>query len=89
MVRFTYTLDEGIRLDERQRMPGRGAYVCPNLACLETAWKKRAFTRALKMSPSQQKSLDSETLSRLKKEMERLFQRDKDRSKEGDLNEQT
>ena len=89
LVRFTFTVDSGIQLDKRQRMPGRGAYVCPDVACLEKAWKRRAFARALKISPSHQKILDTNTLNRLREEMEILVLEDKDRSKEGDVNEQT
>ncbi len=29
-------------------MPGRGAYLCPHLNCLETAEKRRAFARAFR-----------------------------------------
>jgi len=28
--------------------PGRGAYVCPSLACLEAAERRRAFARAFR-----------------------------------------
>ena len=35
-------------IDKKQVMPGRGCYLCKNEKCIETAIKKRAFSRALK-----------------------------------------
>lgn len=35
-------------LDVRRRMPGRGAWVHPDLHCLELAVRRRAFPRALR-----------------------------------------
>lgn len=35
-------------LDESGKMPGRGAYICKNPACLQRAFKTRALERALK-----------------------------------------
>ena len=29
------------------KAPGRGTYLCPSLPCLEKAWYRRAFRRAL------------------------------------------
>ena len=34
--------------DGPSRAPGRGAYVCPRLSCLERADSRRAFSRALR-----------------------------------------
>lgn len=31
-----------------QKAPGRGAYLCPSLACLEKAWQRRVFPRAFR-----------------------------------------
>lgn len=36
--------------DPRRRMPGRGAWITPTLSSWETATKRRAFGRALKVS---------------------------------------
>jgi predicted RNA-binding protein YlxR (DUF448 family) len=30
------------------RAPGRGAYLCPSLSCLEQAWRRKVFSRALR-----------------------------------------
>jgi predicted RNA-binding protein YlxR (DUF448 family) len=38
----------GIALDERRRLPGRGAWVHPSRTCIETATRRKAWSRALK-----------------------------------------
>jgi uncharacterized protein len=35
--------------DAAGRLPGRGAYLHPSLACLERAHRRKAFTRALRL----------------------------------------
>ncbi|ANS77414.1 putative nucleic-acid-binding protein implicated in transcription termination [Serinicoccus hydrothermalis] len=37
-------------LDERRRLPGRGAYVHPDPECLEAAITRRALLRALRLT---------------------------------------
>ncbi|WP_326965023.1 YlxR family protein [Arthrobacter sp. PL16] len=37
-------------IDERRRLSGRGAWLHPDPACMETAIKRRAFSRALRGS---------------------------------------
>src|SRR6516225_1501632 len=37
-----------IQPDPQARLPGRGAYVHPSLACLDLARRRRAFPRALR-----------------------------------------
>jgi predicted RNA-binding protein YlxR (DUF448 family) len=47
LVRFV--LVEGkLALDARGRMPGRGAWLHPDQACLDLAERRRAFGRALR-----------------------------------------
>src|SRR6516164_8662290 len=41
---------DGIVPDPQARQPGRGAYLHPSLACLELAQRRRAFSRALRVS---------------------------------------
>ena len=36
-------------LDERQKAPGRGAYLCFEAACVEKALQRKALERALKL----------------------------------------
>ena len=38
---------EGARLDERQKLPGRGAYLCRDSQCLKKARRGKALDRAL------------------------------------------
>ncbi|MFW6410051.1 MAG: RNase P modulator RnpM [Halanaerobiales bacterium] len=37
-----------IRVDPRGDLPGRGAYICPNLDCLKMAKEKNQLSKALK-----------------------------------------
>ena len=39
--------EEEVALDPRGKLPGRGAYVCPNSECLKRARRSRALERAL------------------------------------------
>jgi uncharacterized protein len=50
----------GIVPDPQARQPGRGAYLHPSLACFELAQRRRAFSRALRVSGS----LDAAALAR-------------------------
>src|SRR5215469_3029518 len=38
--------------DPQARQPGRGAYLHPSLACFELAQRRRAFSRALRVTGS-------------------------------------
>lgn len=38
----------GAELDEKQNKSGRGAYVCKDAGCIETARKKKAFSHHFK-----------------------------------------
>lgn len=39
-----------LRPDPRRRMPGRGAHLHPDPGCLESALRRRAFGRALRVT---------------------------------------
>ncbi|MDQ2815605.1 MAG: YlxR family protein [Actinomycetota bacterium] len=39
---------DSVRPDPRARLPGRGAYLHPSLACLGLAQRRRVFSRALR-----------------------------------------
>lgn len=44
------TLQDGVlTVDERGQLPGRGARLHPDLACLDVAAKRRAFNRAFRV----------------------------------------
>ena len=42
-------VDGALVLDLRRRMPGRGAWIHPDLDCLTKAERRRAFPRALRV----------------------------------------
>lgn len=48
LVRIVLT-PEGAAVDINGKSPGRGVYVCPNEGCLDTALKKNAIARGLKV----------------------------------------
>ena len=39
--------DDGLSVDETGKAHGRGAYLCPDVACLDKAKKIKAFDRTL------------------------------------------
>ena len=39
--------EQGAVLDEKQKLPGRGAYLCPQTDCLKKAIKSKALDRGL------------------------------------------
>jgi len=49
LVRIVRTPDGQVEVDPSGRRPGRGAYLCADPACWETALKRRAFNRALRV----------------------------------------
>ncbi len=53
LLRVVRTSD-GAVLDFSGRLPGRGAYLCPNAACLKRARKSRALERALEVEIPEQ-----------------------------------
>ena len=44
--------DGALVIDERAALSGRGAWLHPSLECLDTALRRRAFARALRVPPS-------------------------------------
>lgn len=47
LIRVVATPEGDVALDPGGKMNGRGAYVCPDPACLAKAQKKDAFSRSL------------------------------------------
>ncbi len=43
--------DGAVQPDPAHRLPGRGAHLHPTVACLDLAEKRRAFPRALRVTP--------------------------------------
>lgn len=48
MIRIVRTADDKVIIDDSGKTAGRGAYVCPEVACLLIACRKRLFEKALK-----------------------------------------
>ena len=49
LIRVVRSPEGEISLDFRGKKPGRGAYVCPNPACLKKSRKTKALSRAFDM----------------------------------------
>lgn len=65
LLRVVRTPDEKIEIDPTGKRSGRGAYICPNTECLNSALKGKRLDKAL------QRSLTPEILDTLKKELEK------------------
>lgn len=66
MIRVIKTNEEQIFMDTTGKKNGRGAYICPNLSCLNKAIKNKGLERSLKMP------IPFEVYEQLKKEMTEL-----------------
>lgn len=54
LIRVVKSPQGEISLDFRGKAPGRGAYLCPNGACLKRAIKAKALERGFEMSIPQE-----------------------------------
>lgn len=52
LIRLTRHPAGGLRVDAARRAPGRGAYLCADVRCLQQAAKRGALRRALGCEPS-------------------------------------
>jgi predicted RNA-binding protein YlxR (DUF448 family) len=50
LLRVVARADGTLVVDSRGRMPGRGAHVHPDPACVDLAERRKAFPRALRLS---------------------------------------
>ncbi|MBQ9413280.1 MAG: YlxR family protein [Oscillospiraceae bacterium] len=64
LIRVVRSPDGEISLDARGKANGRGAYLCPDPACLKKAVKSRALERALEVP------IPEEIYARLASQME-------------------
>ena len=64
MIRVVRTTEGAVMLDFGGKLNGRGAYLCPNAACLKKAQKAKALERSLEVQ------IPDEVYARLTKEME-------------------
>ena len=64
LIRVVRAPDGGVSLDFRGKAPGRGAYICPDPACLKKAIRSKALERSLETA------IPEEIYARLEQEME-------------------
>ena len=67
LIRIVRTPEGEILLDPTGKQSGRGAYICPDAACMEQALKKKQLERALEVA------ITPETIERLREELERVM----------------
>ena len=53
LIRIVRTDEGEYKLDATGKMQGRGAYICPNVECLEKAHKSRGLERSFKTAVPQ------------------------------------
>ena len=66
LIRIVRDRDGNVSVDPTGKLSGRGAYICRNTKCLETALKNHGLERSLK------KSLSPEMREQLLKEIEKF-----------------
>ena len=54
LIRVVKSPEAVLSLDFRGKAPGRGAYLCPNPACLKRAMKSKALERAFETAIPQE-----------------------------------
>lgn len=65
LIRIVKNKEGELCVDFTGKANGRGAYICPNLKCLQTAQKRKALNRALECEISE------EIFERLEQELKR------------------
>jgi predicted RNA-binding protein YlxR (DUF448 family)/ribosomal protein L30E len=48
LMRFVLSPDDSLVPDLYNKLPGRGAYTCPNISCVRKAGERKQFSRAFK-----------------------------------------
>ncbi|MBQ8580396.1 MAG: YlxR family protein [Oscillospiraceae bacterium] len=64
LIRVVRTPDGNVQLDFSGKLSGRGAYICPDAACLQKARKAKSLERSLEVP------IPDAVYDRLEKEME-------------------
>ena len=54
MIRVVRTTEGDVRLDFSGKLNGRGAYICPDPACLQKARKSKSLDRSLEVTIPEQ-----------------------------------
>ena len=66
LIRLVKSPDGKIFIDTAKKLPGRGAYICPNLECLELAKKSGVLAHALKAEIKDEESFWPELEAHIK-----------------------
>lgn len=66
LIRIVRAADGTLNIDSKGKMPGRGAYLCHDVVCLEKAVKTKAVDRALEVP------MTEEILNNLRSQMENI-----------------
>lgn len=66
LVRIVRNNQGQISLDRTGKAPGRGAYICPNQACLNACIKTKALSRAFEAP------VDEQVLDAIKEELDKV-----------------
>jgi uncharacterized protein len=54
LIRLVHSPEAGIQVDASGKAPGRGAYLCSDLACWEKAARGEALSKALRVTLTEQ-----------------------------------
>ena len=54
LIRVVKAPDGSVSIDEKGKAPGRGAYLCHNVQCLEKAYKAKLLERNLETAISEE-----------------------------------
>ena len=63
LIRIVRTAQGGVQIDQRGKVPGRGAYLCHKVSCWETALKSSALAHALMTELSAEERQQLETFA--------------------------
>lgn len=68
LIRFAVSKEGHIAVDVTGKKPGRGAYVCPRLECVEAAMRVKRLQRPLR------RPVDEATVAQLKADLVQIIQ---------------
>lgn len=66
LIRIVKDKENNFSIDLNGKKPGRGAYICKNIDCLNMAYKKKRLENSFKMA------VDNNIYEALKKELEEI-----------------
>lgn len=58
LIRIVKNKEGEISIDTTGKMPGRGAYICSSVECLEKSYKSKALSRALEINMTEEMLAD-------------------------------